>query len=491
MGERPECGPASAKLIYSSSVHLVNDVLSSNNTAQSGYPIYFISSSVSSYRHSQPSMNSIASVDPQVPDSACYPEASPAFPNSISTPPIGVHTSRVQPEGPPQGNLPTQTAGYRFCRFHGSCRQCHHFHYGQAIQLPSDENVHRRYTCERCGKPLFGIGRLSPQSSLASLETTLSEDPPDYGSTSRNERAPACTDANLEAHGEAGGHIQSSEEPRQPLDMIPAENVFVPPGPHPLSLESQMHDDDTLAIDLSPPDPPAQPNHHPTSTTRKILDHLTRSLRLRKTKKRQRSSVLRRRANRSVRDAGTITDPLAQFPPPKSHVEREPRTISRHSSIHSRCINEPQIMTSAAFERRPVPDGTTEGAADEVVAKMERIRVQRREATLKSRTRGQPKCSCSEECHCMGSGGSTAPASLGSRVLSVIPQHPFPPLFGSSGVVPSVDDTQIRHHSPSRHVALAGYHLEDGESSNRVSAAALIGEDLRFSRQSTSTQARQ
>ena len=55
--------------------------------------------------------------------------------------------------------------------FHGSCSRCHHFHINHPFTLSLDSTVHTRLYCERCNHPLFGLGRVSTQNTLASVES--------------------------------------------------------------------------------------------------------------------------------------------------------------------------------------------------------------------------------------------------------------------------------------------------------------------------------
>ena len=55
--------------------------------------------------------------------------------------------------------------------FHGSCSRCHHFHTNHPITFSLDTTVHTRLFCERCNHPMFGLGRVSTQNTLASVES--------------------------------------------------------------------------------------------------------------------------------------------------------------------------------------------------------------------------------------------------------------------------------------------------------------------------------
>lgn len=55
--------------------------------------------------------------------------------------------------------------------FHGSCSRCHHFHINHLFTFSLDSTVHTRLFCERCNHPMFGLGRVSTQNTLASVES--------------------------------------------------------------------------------------------------------------------------------------------------------------------------------------------------------------------------------------------------------------------------------------------------------------------------------
>lgn len=58
--------------------------------------------------------------------------------------------------------------------FHGSCPRCHHFHINKSLPLPLNISEHVRCLCDRCEHQMFGFGRTSTQTTLASVESTSS-----------------------------------------------------------------------------------------------------------------------------------------------------------------------------------------------------------------------------------------------------------------------------------------------------------------------------
>lgn len=61
--------------------------------------------------------------------------------------------------------------------FHGSCSKCHHFHINHLFTFSLDSMVHTRLFCEKCNHPMFGLGRVSTQDTLASVESGSSFTP--------------------------------------------------------------------------------------------------------------------------------------------------------------------------------------------------------------------------------------------------------------------------------------------------------------------------
>ncbi|KAL9610819.1 MAG: hypothetical protein Q9167_004488 [Letrouitia subvulpina] len=67
-------------------------------------------------------------------------------------------------------------------KFHGSCANCHHFHVGLPLIINTKPDHHEKIYCENCGHVLFGLGRSSPQLSLASIKTNVSTPTKSFGS---------------------------------------------------------------------------------------------------------------------------------------------------------------------------------------------------------------------------------------------------------------------------------------------------------------------
>lgn len=388
-----------------------------------------------------------------------------------------------------------QETGHEYL-FHGSCSRCHHLHSAFKLCLSTNERRHKRYPCENCKVPLFGIGRTSTQSSLASLETVSSL------RSSRSRRIavltsiPACSnhveDISLERrdpssivqgtlphHGfpQKTSAVSSSQTRVSAVQGRPAEQLFYPE----ISPVRERLTSDKIPI--APPKSshlkqeatiPAQSGSLRTSAARKVLDHL-------KTKFQWR----RIRSRKVVKNVGTMTDELAV---PIDEAQDFPGSAV-DEEVLSPSMDEPHPDVVDTAEHRAHHDELADGEWDPLKSKRDRLRVQRRQATLKYQCGQQRICLCDEGCHCMGSKGSTTPRSIGSRALWNIPQHQLDHLLREE--TESLSDSPqepARHHSPARHVAFAGAHVEEERRDCQDPAGGrLTAEEFQFSRQSTST----
>lgn len=54
---------------------------------------------------------------------------------------------------------------------HINCPKCHHFHKNTPLTLPTDSDRHTRFKYIKCQHQIFGIGRTSTQTTLASVDS--------------------------------------------------------------------------------------------------------------------------------------------------------------------------------------------------------------------------------------------------------------------------------------------------------------------------------
>ncbi|MCJ1289003.1 hypothetical protein MMC34_000535 [Xylographa carneopallida] len=402
--------------------------------------------------------------------------------------------------------------------YHGSCRRCNHLHQARVIHVPTNHEIYTRYACDVCGLPIFGFGRTSPRESLVSLLTTSSW-PSRRNSNQDIARVHSCTndrdqigpserpinspiDQNEDAqYGSAQGlSVASSSLTRlSARDTQPSRNrapAGLLPIPAPSVTTHAVSQAPTLTSDLEGDDEQnsslrdiSQPT--PTSPVRKMLNRF-RSVRQRfpglGSRKRSHSRTNEPAIERLVRDVATMTDDLLLPDRPAAAIVGS-HDIDRTTEPPS-TVDEPQSRNVEIVEHTQ-PDEVTEGVPDQHASKRERLDVKRRQKTLHRKALRQPQCLCDDGCQCMGSKRTTAAGSLSSRRRSIVPSHPFEHLLFHGSEVSSSSLPEAPHqNSQERHVAFTGAGLDNTHPAGQGPAVErLLGEEFRFSRQSTSTSA--
>ncbi|MCJ1379552.1 hypothetical protein MMC17_002653 [Xylographa soralifera] len=205
-------------------------------------------------------------------------------------------------------------------------------------------------------------------------------------------------------------------------------------------------------------------------------------------RKRSHSGTNEPAIERLVRDVATMTDDVLL---PDRHAEAIVDSHHVNGSVAPPLtVNEPQPKIIGVVEHTQ-PDEATEEPPDQHASKRERLDVKRRQKTLQRKALRQRRCLCGDGCHCMGSKRSTAPGSLSSRRRSNVPSHPFEHLLFNGSEVSSPSLHEVPHqNSTDRHVAFTGAGLDNTHPIGQGPAVErLLGEEFRFSRQSTSTSA--
>lgn len=103
------------------------------------------------------------------------------------------------------------------CSFHGSCSKCHHLHTNKVLRLSLDRAKHVRMQCEKCEHQMFGIGRTSTQTTLASVESD--------SSTSRSLQRPICGTSLADDLQSAHPVAPETLAPSTPLSIIDEVNT--------------------------------------------------------------------------------------------------------------------------------------------------------------------------------------------------------------------------------------------------------------------------
>lgn len=76
-------------------------------------------------------------------------------------------------DGEDDNAVPTSDPSHNTVEFpyHGSCSRCHHFHTNKLLRLSLNRSEHVRGRCDECDHQMFGIGRTSTQTTLASQDS--------------------------------------------------------------------------------------------------------------------------------------------------------------------------------------------------------------------------------------------------------------------------------------------------------------------------------
>ncbi|MCJ1439350.1 Serine/arginine repetitive matrix protein 2 [Xylographa pallens] len=287
----------------------------------------------------------------------------------------------------------------------------------------------------------------------------------------------------------------SARETQPARNISQAELLPIPAPSHPGHAVSQAP---TLTSDLEGDDGQGssildRSASAPTSPVRKMLNHF-RNVRQRipwsglGSRKRRLSGTNEPAIERLVRDVATMTESVLLFDHSTEtniHSYNVDGSVAPPSTIH-----EPQPRNVGIVEHTQ-PDEVTEVLSDQHASKRERLDVKRRQTTLQRKTLKQRQCLCDDGCHCMGSKRTTAPGSLSSRRRSIVPSHTLEHLlFHGSQVSSSSLEEPPHQNSQDRHVAFTGAGLDSAHPTGQGPAVErLLGEEFRFSRQSTSTSA--
>ncbi|MCJ1285851.1 hypothetical protein MMC26_005193 [Xylographa opegraphella] len=405
--------------------------------------------------------------------------------------------------------------------YHGSCRRCNHLHQARVIHVPRNAEIYTSYACDACGLSIFGFGRTSPRESLVSLMTTSSwqsrrdsdqdlarlhpctDDPAQIGPSERLVDPP-IDPSRVTRHGRGQGpSVASSSRTRlsasetQPSRNLATVDLLPVPAPslptHAVSQAPTLTSDpegsyehDSSIRDLSQPGP--------TSPVRKMINHfrdVRRRIPWRSLRSRERShrGTNQPAIGRLVRHVGTMTDEVLFSDRPAEAIA-VPHGIDESVAPQSAVIDA-QSGTPGVVEHTQ-PDEVIEEHADQHASKRERLDVKRRQTTLHRKALQQPRCLCGDGCQCMGSKRTTVAGSLTSRRRSIVPTHPFEHLLfhESETSSSSIQEAPPHQHSQERHVAFTGAGLDNTHPTGQGPAVErLLGEEFRFSRQSTSTSA--
>ena len=352
-------------------------------------------------------------------------------------------------------NHETDRPSSRIILCHIICRKCHHHHTAKHIEIPPDD-THLRVDCDQCFFTLIGIGRSSIKSYMASVETSSSwEEGPAPSST-------ACTNG-TGANASLGGPSRSGEG-------TPAIMMHGGPGENNAQIQSSTPRDNSSSnsrADVTRREGASSqtlPQDTPIRTTQRGASFLGKSITRHKTKLKKILEHIKRPQWRPMRywnsrgnTSSTLTGlPNIQPPGPgdtahgsQLEMEQEPSglppgPVTLTSQI-SHAGDEPTQtvpVSSDGDENRTSgvtsspdhvaqPDETPEGVWNPAAEKKERLRIRRRELTLKKKKMEARTCRCGADCHCMGQAqGEATPRSLDSFRRDRIPRHYLSSLYG-------------------------------------------------------------
>ncbi|KAL8950372.1 MAG: hypothetical protein Q9222_003589 [Ikaeria aurantiellina] len=335
---------------------------------------------------------------------------------------------------------------------HGSCSQCHHLHTNKALQLPLDPETHTRFLCERCKHPILGIGRTSTQTTLASIETTAPLRQPqqttaDSGREDDYEVADISVQApplRVDTSGNSG-HLSTITEGISPANQSSA--ILTPPQLGNASSE-RLTSHEWLHHDEGPGGLQQGTQEHGTIEPRLAASNdahpgSSRALGIRSMERRLREKVrrhLHKPRQFKIHYLGLHVD---VFPAPSVPVRHWPLVASGLQPNSQEQVADAPHEDTMSAETGMLSDSTipasaldppvlglgspertvqepSSGHPDPLIGrtatvheKHERIRVKRREATLKRQAELISKCECRSECNCRINDIPSNAASLG------------------------------------------------------------------------------
>lgn len=340
--------------------------------------------------------------------------------------------------------------------FHISCKACHHLHRAKCIRLPTAEGIHERCSCDVCGGLLFGVGRYSTQTSLASELTRRS--------LRSSASLKVCTD-------DAPGISSSARFVSESRDRL--ISAFRTP---------------LLRGSLLRPDPPSQrtqadqpdipvEEENVGGTIPEITGHFRnrsplrpiRRTAIKDSAKRWIRTLFKRRSPNQQQDLGGDAISPQRIPSKSTQILGKqiggtPSSPQCHSPTPD-AASEPQKPshqdTSGLVVSTPDSTTTAEGLGSQFVMKEERIHRIRLQLTKDKHLAKETSCRCSDHCPCakeMRKAVSLKQTNL--DLLSQVPHHSLGHLLHDSPrTSSSLSHGPAEPMNTSRQVAYAGTHL--------------------------------
>lgn len=327
--------------------------------------------------------------------------------------------------------------------FHGSCSRCHHFHINHLFTFPLDSTAHTRLYCERCNHPMFGLGRVSTQNTLASVESNFSFTPgvcvdqPGQQPASQPEALPGTSGLGL---------LTTITERRSPAVSRSTSHVSTPLP----TLAASLTGEEPVESRVPPKDAahgkPDEPAEHSQTTTLRRFRTIGRRFKQRLYAKPREWKLPRIGLHITLEAPHNAPDPSSttSVAPVLSEAHRTDLTgdVSA-SALASTTVSSSQERIDNVEER---VSGIGAGTEDRHAS----LRARRRELTLAREREAAlvTECKCSLECPCIN----------GSRVVQVgraetpenihVPPYLFPhhhSSTGSSNSQPSRTSADLLH----------------------------------------------
>ena len=297
--------------------------------------------------------------------------------------------------------------------FHGSCSRCHHFHMNHLFTFSLDSSVHTRLSCERCNHPMFGLGRVSTQSTLASVESDSTfapracVDQPRLQPASQAEAVPGTSGLGL---------LATITERRSPATSRSVSHISTRAP----TLAASLAGEESVESHGSPKDiaqgSPEEQTIHPQTATLRRLRTIGRRFKQRFHAKR-REWKLSRIGLQITRTVGPANEAPESFATPVAGPVRSDARITSSTGDASALASTTEI--SSDQRRSNHTEELVEGTEDDTEDRHASLRARRREITLAREREAASirNCECSAECPCTD----------GSRIVQVdraeTPEH--------------------------------------------------------------------
>lgn len=311
--------------------------------------------------------------------------------------------------------------------FHGSCSRCHHFHIGPWFTFPLDSTAHTRLFCEKCNHPMFGLGRVSTQNTLASVESDYAVTPgvcvnrPGPQPASQPEASPGTSRLGL---------LTTITERRSPAISPSTSHVSTPVPTVAASLTGGEPVEGRVPLkDAAQGNRDEHASHRQTTTLRRFR-RIARRFKQRFYAKPREWKLPRVGLHIILESPHHAPDPstlpsVAPIPSVRTGLTGD---ASASASASSTEVSSTQNISDSAV-------GRISGIADDTEDRHASLRAQRRERTLARERQAllNTKCECSPECPCIN----------GSRLVHVdraetpenihVPHYLFPHHHSSAG----------------------------------------------------------